>query len=109
MDTKLAQAAGLATSAYLTAVTYKAGRRTHMLAFIDATPGSEPALASATREALVFSGLEAGELDVAFFKSSDPMAAKLAKTGLRFQLPEAMAANPPSAPGMDPNAPPRLK
>ena len=109
LDTKLAQAAGLARSAYLTTVAYKGGRRSHMLAFIDAVPGSEQTLANSTREALVFSGLDAGELDVAFFKASDPMAAKLAKAGLRFDLPEAQKATPPSPPGMDPNAPPRLK
>jgi len=109
LDTKLAQATGLALFAYLTTVTYKGGRRSHMLAFIDALPGAEATLAGATREALVFSGLDAGEIDVAFFKASDPMAAKLARAGLRFDLPEAAQATPPSAPGMDPNAPPRLK
>lgn len=109
LDTKLAQAAGLARLAYLTMVTYKGGRRSHMLAFINAIPGSEPALASAAREALVFSGLDAGELDVAFFKASDPLAAKLAKAGLRFDLPEAAEIHAPGPPGMDPNRPPRLK
>lgn len=109
LDTKLAQAAGMASFAYLTAVRYKGGRRTHMLAFIDAVPGSQEPLSGATREALVFSGLDAGEIDVAFFSASDPMAAKLAKTGLRFDLPEAGLAKQPTAPGMDPNAPPRLK
>lgn len=109
IDTKLAQAAGLAQSAYLTAVTYRSGRRSHMLAFINALPESEHSLASATREALVFSGLDAGEIDVAFFRSSDPIAAKLAKTGLRFDLPEAVNAIPPVAPGMDPDVPPHLK
>lgn len=109
LDTKLAQAAGLARLAYLTTVSYKGGRRSHMLAFINAIPGSEPTLANATREALVFSGLDAGELDVAFFKASDPMAPKLAKTGLRFDLPEAAEVHAPSPPGMDPSSPPRLK
>ena len=109
LDTKLAQAAGLARLAYLTTVSYKGGRRSHMLAFIDAVPGAEQTLAGATREALVFSGLDAGELDVAFFKASDPIAAKLARAGLRFDLPEPVKASAPSAPGMDPNAPPRLK
>ena len=109
LDTKLAQAAGLARLAYLTTVSYKGGRRSHMLAFINAIPGSEPTLASATREALVFSGLDAGELDVAFFKASDPMAPKLAKTGLRIDLPEAAEVHAPSPPGMDPSSPPRLK
>ncbi len=109
LDSKLAQAAGLARYAYLTSVTYKGGRRGHMLAIIDALPGAEPTLAKATREALVFSGLDAGEIDVAFFRTSDPMAARLAKAGLRFDLPEPPKAEGPTAPGMDPNAPPRLK
>jgi hypothetical protein len=109
LDTKLAQAAGLARFAYLTTVTYKSGQRSHMLAFIDTLAGAEATLAGAAREALVFSGLDAGEIDVAFFTASDPMAAKLAKAGLRFDLPEAVQARAPGAPGMDPNTPPRLK
>lgn len=109
LDTKLAQAAGLARFAYLCAVTYRGGRQGHLLAIIDAIPGAEVPLASATREALVFSGLDAGEIDVAFFKASDPISAKLAKAGLRFDLPEAPEAVAPNAPGMDPDSPPRLK
>ena len=109
LDAKLAQAAGLARVAYLTSVSYKSGRRGHMLALIDALPGAESSLASSVREALVFSGLDAGEIDVAFFDASDAIAARLARAGLRFDLPEPPQAQTPKAPGMDPNAPPRLK
>ena len=109
LDAKLAQGAGLARLAYLTAVTYKGGRHGHMLALIDAIPGAEQPLANAVREALVFSGLDAGEIDVAFFNASDPIAARLAKTGLRFDLPEAPNAKAQGAPGMDPDVPPRLR
>lgn len=111
LDTKLALAAGLARSAYLAGVTYAGGRRGHMLAFMAAVPGAEGALARAVSETLVFSGLEAGEIDVAFFDLSDPIAARLAKVGLRFDLPE-----PPrpevvevTPPGLDPAKPPRLR
>ena len=43
--------------------------------------------AQAVGEALIFSGIEAGELDVGFFEAGDPMTARLAKVGLRFDLP----------------------
>ena len=109
LDTKLATAAGLAKLAYLSAVTWKGGKRGHLLALIDPLPGAETALAQAVGEALIFSGMDAGELDVTFLKASDPVAARLAKTGLRFDLPQAPKAEAPSAPGMDPEKPPRLR
>lgn len=108
LDTKLALAAGLAKFAYLCAVRYADGAQSHMLAFVDPTPGAEPALAAAVNEALVFSGIEAGMIDVAFFKASDPMAASLAKVGLRFDLPTPDNPTSPKAPGMDPERPPKL-
>lgn len=108
LDTKLAITAGLARKAYLCAVRYEGGARSHMLAFLDPLPGAEPALAQAVNEALVFSGIEAGTLDVAFFAATDPMAARLAKTGLRFDLPDPPEPHTPQAPGMDPANPPKL-
>ncbi|MEM7753383.1 MAG: SseB family protein, partial [Pseudomonadota bacterium] len=104
--TKLASARGLARMAYLVAVTYPGGRPGHMLAFIAPTPGAEGALANAISEVLVFSGIEAGTLDVAFFAPTDPIAAKLAKHGLRFDLPQVEAMKPP---GSDPTKPPKLR
>ena len=108
LDAKLASARGLARIAYLAGVTWESGARGHLLAFIDAAPGAEGALAQAVREALVFSGLEAGALDVTFFPASSPVAASLARVGLRFDLPKFEPAQP-KAPGMDPAAPPRLR
>ncbi len=109
LDAKLPSAAGLARLAYLAGVTYEGGRRGHLLALVDVVPGSEDSLARAVGEALTFSGIDAGELDVAVFRASDPMAARLARVGLRIDLPEAEASAGPAAPGMDPNRPPRLK
>ena len=109
LDTKLALAGGLAKVAYLAGVTYRGGRKTHLLAFVDAQYGAEPALVSAVREALVFSGIDAGELDVVFFRSAEPMAASLARHGLRFDLPEPVEALAPKTPGMDPEKPPILR
>jgi len=112
LDAKLALAGGLARWAWLAEVTWAGGRRGHLLAFVDILPGAEAALARLAGEALTFSGLDAGELDVAFFAASDPVAARLARVALRFDLPEPprMApADAPAAPGSDPDRPPRLR
>ena len=110
LDTKLATAQGLAQVAYLVAVTYHDGGRGHMLGFVGALEGAEGALAKAAGEALTFSGVEAGAMDVGFFGLEDPVTARLEATGLRFDLPERVvekAARP--APGSDPDKPPILK
>lgn len=111
LDARLASATGLAKMSYLVGVRYGGGRQGHLMAFIGAVPGAEPALAQAVSAALTFSGVEAGSLDVGFFRASDPMAARLARVGLRFDLPVAPEAGgaTPGAPGMDPARPPRLK
>lgn len=111
LDTKLATATGLARAAYLVGVTYDTGVRGHLLGFVDALDGASGALAQATGEALTFSGIEAGALDVGFFAASDPVAAKLAVHGLRFDLPQPVktAQQVHVAPGSDPDRPPILK
>ncbi|EBA13438.1 SseB family protein [Roseobacter sp. CCS2] len=109
LDRKLAIAAGLARFAYLAAATYEDGARGHVLAFVDAVEGAEKALASAASEALTFSGIEAGVMDVLFVRATDPLAAHLAKVGLRFDLPEPETPHVPGAPGMNPDKPPKLR
>jgi hypothetical protein len=109
LDTKLARAGGLALAALLAGVVYRGGSRGHLLAFVDATPGAEDALARAMGEALVFSGVEAGELDVVFLTSGDPAVEVMGRVGLRFDLPAPEAPVAPAAPGMDPSRPPKLR
>ena len=109
LHAKLPSAAGLAWGAYLAGVTYEGGRRSHLMAFVDAVPGAEDALAQAAGEALTFSGLEMGEMDVAFLRASDPLSARLARVGLRFELPGREAPRAPAAPGTDPDRPPKLR
>lgn len=111
LDTKLVTATGLAATAYLVAVRYQGAGQGHLLGFIDATAQAEEALAKAVGEALTFSGIEAGALDVGFFAASDEMAARLARVGLRFDLPapEEPKIYQPKIPGGDPEAPPILK
>ncbi len=109
LDGKLARAGGLAVAALLAGVVYRDGRRGHLLALLNAAEGAEAALARAMNEALVFSGVDAGELDVTFLREDDPAAQAMARVALRFDLsvPEAPAA--PAAPGMDPARPPKLR
>jgi len=111
LDAKLAKAGGLAVAALLAGVVYDGGRRGHMLAFVDAVSGAEAALARAVREALVFSGIEAGELDVSFLAAGDAVAGPMERVGLRFDLAVAEVAVEAGqvAPGMNPDKPPRLR
>ena len=109
LDGKLAQAAGLARSAFLVGVTYEDGRRSHLLAVIDAASGAEGAITQSVREALLFSGIEAGVLDVGFFSGSAAITSRFAKVGLRFDLPEIAMPSAPEAPGSDPSRPPKLR
>lgn len=111
LDAKLARAGGLAAHALLATVRYSDGRQGHVLAFIDVVEGAEGALAQAASEALTFSGIEAGEMDVTFLASGSVAAKALARVALRFDLPvpEAPEAPSPAAPGMNPNKPPVLR
>jgi len=111
LDAKLRAANGLARRGYLAEVTYDTGVKGHLIGFTGVVPGAEAALAQAIQEALVFSGLEAAALDVVFLRDSDPVTARLARVGLRFDLPEPVMEqrSEPVAPGSDPAKPPILK
>jgi hypothetical protein len=102
---------GLAQAAFLVGVTYENGAKGHMLGFIEAIPQAQHALTQAATEALTFSGIEAGAMDIAFFRQVDRILPKLERYGLRFDLPQMQQSVPQerSAPGMDPEKPPRLK
>ena len=111
LDAKLSTAIGLARWAYLVGTVSENGVHSHMLGFVDAIKDAQGALAKAVSEALAFSGIEAGALDVGFFTASDPIAARLAQVGLRFDLPEpeVRAEVVPMPPGSDPDKPPKLR
>ncbi|QIE46475.1 SseB family protein [Pseudohalocynthiibacter aestuariivivens] len=111
LDATLARTGGLAHSAYLAGLQISGAGQGHLLAFVDAVPGAEPALVQAISEALVFSGIEAGALDVGFVASHDEVSARLARVGLRFDLPkpETQERPTPAAPGTNPDRPPILK
>ncbi|MEO0341953.1 MAG: SseB family protein [Pseudomonadota bacterium] len=110
LDARLSALDGQARYAYLVEAEYEANHRNHVLAFVNALEGAEDALAQTVSEALSFSGIEAGALDVMFIAASDPIAAQFAKAGLRFDLPEAQVFEDIEfeAPGSDPSKPPIL-
>ncbi|MBW6507424.1 MAG: SseB family protein [Rhodobacteraceae bacterium] len=114
LDAKFVHLAGYAAQALLAGVRYQGGRRGHMLAFLGAVPGAEPALAKSVAEALAFSGLEAGELDVAFVTGAEALFDELAEVAQVFDLPAPpvepdQVIEPGAAPGMDPSRPPILR
>ncbi len=111
IDAKLATATGMAAGAYLVAVEYAGGGRGHLLGFVGAIERAQDALVRAASEALTFSGVEAGAMDVGFFAPGDPVVEKLARVGLRFDLPqgEGLQHTPRMPPGSDPSKPPILK
>ncbi len=120
LEEKLLGAAGLASHAVFVKGSYEGGREGWLLAFIDARPGAEAALARATQEALIFSGTELASVDVAFFAANDPICEHLDHMGLRYEFPDPDAGArdedgyeevhaAPKGPGMDPDKPPYLK
>lgn len=110
----LGGAGGLAQAALLAGVQYDDGRSGHMLALVEAHPAAHEALARAVAEALAFSGIDAGELDVTFLAGDDPALAALVQVARLFEIPEPAATapddpRPPAAPGSDPSRPPILR
>ncbi|MDW4499112.1 SseB family protein [Sulfitobacter sp. D35] len=111
LDARLASATGLAQCAWLVAAERADGSRGHLLAFVGAAPAAHEALARAASAALTFSGIDAGEMDVGFFDAAHPVIGRLARVGLRFDLPQpvGLQQSTASAPGSDPAKPPILK
>lgn len=111
LEAAVQAAAGLASAALLAGVRYADGSRGHMLAVINAHPAAEAALARAVAEALAFSGLDAGELDVTFLEGDAAPVASLARVAVVFEVPERAVVETLErpAPGMDPGKPPLLR
>lgn len=111
LDVKLAAARGLAEAAYLVGTVQGTGAPGHLLGFVGTRAGAEDALARLVGEALSFSDVAAGMLDVGFFSPDDPVVERLVSAGLRFDLPkiEPTKRHAPTAPGSDPDRPPKLR
>lgn len=90
--------------------------RGHLLAFIDASPDAEPAIARAVSEVMIFSGLEAAQMDVTFLSSRDRAVSQMLEHAMVFEpeiaLTEDTASNssgPNGSTGGKPAGPPRLR
>lgn len=111
LDVKLANMGGVVSAAYLVSASYESGENGHMLALVNVPEPAKHGVSEALSEALRFSGVEAGRLDLAFLAGDDPHLEKFARVGLGFDIPELMLpkAAAPKAPGMDPDSPPILR
>lgn len=108
LDRRLATMAGRAERAYLVAAVYTDGREGLLLAIAGALPEAEGAIAAAVKEVAQFSSVPLA-IDVAFFAPTDFALVRISEVGLRFDLPEPEPAPLVVAPGMDPDAPPKLR
>lgn len=105
-------AGGLAAAGLLARAAWEDGSEGIVLAYLGAQPEAEAPLARALAEALAFSGMEDGLVDVVFLNPEDPAARHLQAIGQHLHLPQPAVASqpaPPAPPGMDPAKPPRLK
>ena len=105
LEAKLAALGGLAVNAGLAAVCYEDGRHGHLFAFVDAAPGAEAGLAKAVAEALAFSGLDAGELDVTCLPGGAQSTAAFLKVCHPFPMPAATASETLPEPAPAPSEP----
>ncbi len=111
LDARLALMAGVGTGAYLSGVEYADGSVAHLLAILDVPEAAQPDMAHAVAEALAFSGLEAGALDVTFLEAGSEAAQRLRAASLRFDIPALPEpkGRVVAAPGSDPDRPPILR
>lgn len=111
LDGKLANMGGVVGAAHLVSVRYEGGEAGHMLALVNVPEAAKAGVSEAISEALRFSGIEAGQLDLAFLAADDPHLESFARAGLGFEIPELVLPKAPAplAPGMDPDKPPVLR
>jgi hypothetical protein len=110
----LSRSAGMAQAARLAHVRYDTGAQGHILAIFGASEAAEAPLSRAVAEALAFSGAEAAALDVVFVPQGSALAGPLLRHGAEVALPAPPPQNSaadyrPRAPGMDKDAPPKLR
>ncbi len=111
LDGKLANMGGVVGAAHLVSVRYEGGEAGHMLALVNVPEAAKTGVSEALSEALRFSGVEAGQLDLAFLAADDAHLKRFERAGLGFEIPELVLPKAPAplAPGMDPNKPPILR
>ncbi len=111
LDGKLANMGGVVGAAHLVSVRYEGGAAGHMLALVNVPEAAKAGVSEALSEAVRFSGVEAGQLDLAFLAVDDAHLERFVQVGLGFEIPELVLPKAPAliAPGMDPDKPPILR
>jgi len=109
LGSKLAAMAGSFDAAYLVTAEFTDGTRGLILALAGVLPPAQAGMTEAAMEALRFSGIEAGTLDVLYLKPDTPALIRIARVGLRFDLPRPSRSAAPTSPGMDSDRPPILR
>ena len=107
LGTKLAAMADVVGSAFLARATHESGETQLLVALAGVPEPARASVAAAVAEAVRF--VEgAAALDVLFVDAGTPLFAAAARNGARLAIPRP-ASSPPSAPGTDPDRPPRLR
>ena len=107
LDRCVASLSGAASGAWLVE-TREDTQKILLLAFTDTHPHMRAAIAGSVTEALQFAGIDI-PLDTVFANGAETWLAPLERVGIRFVAPEPAAGLHPTAPGMDPDRPPKLK
>ena len=108
VEAKLAPAAGLVAGAVVARTRDDDGTLSNFVAFLDAVPGTEAALAGAVNEAVVFAGSEDNWI-VGHFRVGTEIARRLTAVGRAVEFPVEPAPQPPKPTGSDPSKPPILR
>jgi hypothetical protein len=103
---KLAAMADRIATAHLVSARLADGAPGLLLALGGVPEPARGATAAAVAEAVRFSGLHEAALDVAFPATGSPIAAAVARVGLRLEMPQPAA---PETPVVDKSKPPRLR
>ncbi len=106
IQTRLSAFEGAAKRAVLAAASYEDGTEGVLVGFIDAREERQAELAATVQDAVALI-MPAGQVDVGFFAEGEHIAGALLRNGVMFDLPQT-PTYAPTAPGMDPDKPPKL-
>ena len=109
LDGRLASLVGMAEGACLAQAAYVNGGTALVLALAGVPEAGRPAVSQSLGEALSLAGRAEVALDVVFVEQSAAIWERLARVGLRFEMPQAAARSGPDIRGADPDRPPILR
>ncbi len=108
LDEVLPAAMGLASCVFLVEVSADGSRHSAAI-FCDAKSDAHSVLKQLIQEMVLYSGQIQSELSVGFVQSDSPQYSTFVRQGLRLDIPQPKRAATITAPGMDPQKPPKLR